>query len=243
MATMLTHNLHRDVATARLFEMGTVFTGSTDQVHEQAGLALGATGSPAASALHGAADALFFELKGTLESLLARFSGELSFDRDALPAWIAPGRGGRTLLDGQPIAVFGELSAAELQRRKLRQACVLAEVQAQALWTRPLRQPATRELSRFQAVERDFSFVFPESVRWQAIDAAARGLGIPELRSVRPVEIFRDPKGKAIAAGSYSLLVRVVFQSNARTLTEEELSLWSERMVQVLRSLGGSQRA
>jgi phenylalanyl-tRNA synthetase beta chain len=92
-------------------------------------------------------------------------------------------------------------------------------------------------------VERDFSFIFPESVRWQAIEAAARGLAITELRSVRPLEIFRDPKGKAIAAGSYSLLVRVVFQSSARTLTEEELSLWSERMVEALRSLGGSQRA
>ena len=44
MATMLAHNLHRDVATVRLFEMGTVFTGSTAEVREATGLTIGATG-------------------------------------------------------------------------------------------------------------------------------------------------------------------------------------------------------
>jgi len=243
MATMLAHNLHRDVATVRLFELGTVFTGSTAEVCEHAGLALGAAGSAAASALHSKDDALVFEVKGALESLLARFSGTLSFDAKSLPAWIAPGRGGRALLDGAPVAVFGELSADEMQRRKLRQTCAVAEVLAQALLTRPLRQPTSRELSRFQAVERDFSFVFPDTVRWQAIETMVGRLGISELRSARPVEIFRDPKGKAIAAGSYSLLVRVVFQSGERTLSEEELTLWSARVIEALRGLGGSQRA
>jgi phenylalanyl-tRNA synthetase beta chain len=243
MATMLAHNLHRDVAAVRLFEMGTVFTGSTAAVSEQVGLAIGATGGAVSSALHNATDALFFEVKGALESLLGRFAGALSFDNASLPGWVAPGRGGRALLDGEPVAVFGELNAEEMQRRKLRQTCVVAEVRAQALLARPLRQPLSRELSRFQAVERDFSFVFPDSVHWQAIETAVSTLAILELRSTRPVEIFRDAKGKAISAGSYSLLVRVVFQSEERTLTEEELSLWSGRVVEALRGLGGSQRA
>jgi phenylalanyl-tRNA synthetase beta chain len=243
MATMLAHNLHRDVASVRLFELGTVFTGSPAEVREHAGLALGATGSVAASALHNTADALVFEVKGALESLLSKFSGTLSFDDRSLPAWIASGRGGRALLDGAPVAVFGELSADEMQRRKLRQTSAVAEVLAQSLLTRPLRQPASRELSRFQAVERDFSFVFPDTIRWQAIEAAVGELAIPELRSTRPVEIFRDAKGKAISAGSYSLLVRLVFQSGERTLTDDELTLWSGRVIEALRGLGGSQRA
>ncbi|HSU18188.1 MAG TPA: phenylalanine--tRNA ligase subunit beta [Acidobacteriaceae bacterium] len=243
MANMLAHNLHRDVPAVRLFELGTVFTGSTDAVNERPGLALGATGGAAATALHSAEDALVFEMKGALEALLAKFTGSVAFDTASLPAWIAPGRGGRALLNGEPVAVFGELSGEEQHRRKLRQGCVLAELRADALLTTPLRQPATRELSRFQPVERDFSFIFPDSVQWQQIEAAARNLDIAELRSVRPVEIFRDPKGKAIAAGSYSLLTRVVFQSNERTLTEDELNQWSGRIVDGLRGLGGSQRA
>ncbi|HTU58010.1 MAG TPA: hypothetical protein VMF89_06245, partial [Polyangiales bacterium] len=147
------------------------------------------------------------------------------------------------LLDGRAIAVFGELTAEELQRRKLRQPCVIAELNAQALLTRSLRQPFIRELSRFQAVDRDFSFIFPDSIRWETIASAINALSIPELRSVQPVEIFRDAKGKAIAAGSYSLLLRVVLQSADRTLTEDELARASDSIVAALTALGGTQRA
>jgi phenylalanyl-tRNA synthetase beta chain len=139
--------------------------------------------------------------------------------------------------------VFGELSAEEMQRRKLRQTCVVAVLWAQSLLDRPLRQIVTRELSRFQAVERDFSFMFPDAVRWKAIEAGLRGLGIAAMQRVAPVEIFRDAKGKTVAAGSYSLLTRVLFQSSERTLTDDELTGWSESIVAALTKLGGVQRA
>jgi phenylalanyl-tRNA synthetase beta chain len=243
MATMLAHNLHRDVNEVRLFELGTVFTGSTVEVKEHTGLALGATGAAIATSLYGAQDALFYETKGTIERLLAKFAGIVRFDAGPLPSWIEPGRGARALLEGEVIAVFGELSGAESQRRKLRQTCVLAEVGASLLLRRALRQPVSRDISRYQAVERDFSFVFPDAVRWQQIDEALHGLGIAETQRITPLEIFRDAKGKAVAAGHYSVLVRVVFQSNERTLTDEDLGGWSEKTVAVLTGLGGIQRA
>jgi phenylalanyl-tRNA synthetase beta chain len=243
MATMLAENLHRDVNAVRLFELGTVFTGSAAEVHEETGLAIGATGAAAATPLHAEKDALFYQVKGAVAALLAKFEGAVTFDAQSLPAWIEPGRGARALLAGEAVAVFGELSAAESQRRKLRQTAVLAEVRAQALLNRPLRRPIARELSRFQAVERDFSFVFPDAIQWETISTALTRLGIAELQSVTPVEIFRDAKGKAIPAGSHSLLVRVVFQSLERTLTEDELTGWSYQIIAALTQLGGAQRA
>jgi len=243
MATMLALNLHRDVQTVRLFELGTVFTGSTADVQEHTGLALGLTGSATATSLCKAEDALFYQAKGALEALLAKFNGAVTFDAGALPAWIAPGRGARALLDGELIATFGELHPDEQQRRKLRHVCVLAEVDAAALFARPLRQPVSRELSRFQAVERDFSFVFPDTVAWAAVAASVSGLKIGEMQSVAPVEIFRDAKGTAVPAGSYSLLLRVVFQSAERTLTDEDLTGYSARILAALTALGGTQRA
>jgi phenylalanyl-tRNA synthetase beta chain len=248
MATMLAHNLHRDVATVRLFELGTIFTGSTRQVAEHTSLSLGLTGNAQATALYKAEDALLYEAKSALTTLLAKFAGAITFDSE-LPAWITPGRGARILLEGAPIAVFGELTAAELQSRKLRQPCVVASVDAHTLLATPLRQPSLRELSRFQAVERDFSFVFPDSVQWHSITAALTALAIPELQRMTPVEIFREAKskdaakGKAVPSGSYSLLTRVVFQSPERTLTEDELTAWNAQIVTALTSLGGTQRA
>ena len=55
--------------------MGTVFGGSTAEVTERVGLALGATGAAIATALYKAEDALFYEVKGAIEALLAKFEG------------------------------------------------------------------------------------------------------------------------------------------------------------------------
>ena len=212
-------------------------------MREDVGLALGLTGGTAPTALHSAADGLLFEAKGALETLLQRFEGSLTFAADGLPSWAESGRGARVLLNGDTIGVFGELSVAEAARRKLRTPCVVAEVHASALFATPLRQPRVAELSRFQAVTRDFSFVFADSVQWHAIADALRGLGIAEMQTPVPLEIFRDPKGKAVAAGSYSLLLRTVFQSPTATLSDEQLTAWSEAIAAALVRLGGVQRA
>ena len=182
-------------------------------------------------------------MKGALEQVFAKFEGVISFEAETLPSWIEPGRGATVSLGGKRVAIFGELSAAVMQKHKLRQPCVVAEVKAQVLLDGRLRQPAYRELSRYQAVERDFSFVFPDSVRWRNVADSLHGLNIAEAQEIAPLEIFRDSKGKTVAAGSYSLLTRVVFQSGERTLTEEEISGWSDRVTAALIALGGVQRA
>jgi phenylalanyl-tRNA synthetase beta chain len=53
---------------------------------------------------------------------------------------------------------------------------------------------------------------------------AIEALGIAELVRFAPVEVYRDAKGNAVKAGHYALLLRCVFQSQERTLVEEELT-------------------
>ncbi len=95
-------------------------------------------------------------------------------------------------------------------------------------------------LPRYPAVERDFSFVFDDSVEFATVARAVSGLALTELRSFVPVEIFR---GGAIPAGKYSLLLRATFQSGERTLLEGEVARWSAEIVKALESLGGTLRA
>lgn len=243
MLTMLAHNLNRDVQTVRLFEQGAIFSGNTDDVVESESLSLGLTGASAPGALHNAQDAPIFELKGVVESLLSLFAaGEAAFTADA-PSWIEHGRGATALLDGKPVASFGELSAAEKERRKLRQPVYLAQIDLAQLYAIPLRRATAHELSRFQAVERDFSFTFPDSMQWQTIADSIRALKIPELQRLEPVEIFRDPKGKSVPPGHYALLLKCVFQSADRTLREDELTAWWSSVIDTLTRLGGVIRA
>src|SRR5580700_2517903 len=53
-------------------------------------------------------------------------------------------------------------------------------------------------------------------------------------------EIFR---GGSIPAGNYSLLLRGAFQSGERTLREDEVGRWSEKIIKALEGLGGTLRA
>jgi phenylalanyl-tRNA synthetase beta chain len=248
MIAMLAHNLNRDVREVRLFEQGTVFTGSAEVVTESPSLSLGLAGEPAATRLHNARDAGIYELKGVIESLLQGFAASadslsasaaeaLTFSPDA-PAWIEPGRGGTALLAGKPIACFGELAVTEREARKVRQPVFLAELDLELLYALPLRRATARELSRFQAVERDFSFSFADAVQWQTIAEAVESLAIPELTRLTPVEIFRDAKSTTVPAGHYALLLRCVFQSNQRTLREDELAQWSSQLIAALGALG-----
>jgi phenylalanyl-tRNA synthetase beta chain len=253
MIAMLAHNLNRDVREVRLFEQGAVFTGSAAAVVESHSLSLGLTGELPATRIHSAKNAGVFELKGVVESLLSLFATSpdalstsaaerLTFSADT-PAWIEAGRGATALLEGRPIACFGELAASEREARKLRQPVYLAEVDLEALYALPLRRATARELSRFQAVERDFSFTFADSVQWRAIAEAIGALAIPELTRVAPVEVFRDAKAAAAQAGHYALLLRCVFQSPERTLREDELAQWSARLIAALTALGGTIRS
>jgi phenylalanyl-tRNA synthetase beta chain len=95
-------------------------------------------------------------------------------------------------------------------------------------------------LPRYPAVERDISFIFDDAVEFAKIQKTVAGLGLNELRSFVPVEIFR---GGAISAGKYSLLLRATFQSGERTLREEEVARWSGAIVKALEGLGGTLRA
>jgi phenylalanyl-tRNA synthetase beta chain len=250
MLTMLAHNLNRNVSDVQLFEQGTVFSGSADRVDERAALSLGASGSFWSGPEEPAHTIDFYDLKGAIEELAEKFAPRsfyidtFSADAGIIPRWLHPGRAARAVADGLTVAWFGQLNPAEAQQRKLRQTVYIGEIYLDRLYRLPLRQPIAQELSRFQPVDRDFSFVFADAVRWQSIADALGNLRIAELTRFSPREIFRDPsqKGQTLPAGHYSILIRVTFQAQERTLREEELQSYSQAVAGALQSLGGRQR-
>ena len=116
----------------------------------------------------------------------------------------------------------------------------LAEFDLDAIYKLGLRMVRFTPLPKYPAVERDFSFVFDDSVSFEQMKKAVKPERLSELRDFQPVEIFR---GGSIATGKYSILLRVRFQSAERTLRDEEIAAWSAKIVAALTALGGTQRA
>ncbi len=246
MLRMLEHNLNRSVADVRLFEMGTVFSGSTDSVDERPALTIGLTGTSGSADIHTLTrDAGFFDIKGVLEEIAARFATRsVYFDSILLPGWLHPGRAARMAVNGATVAYFGQLHPDVAHARKIKQPILVGEVYLDRLYQQPLRQPSAIDPPRFPAVERDFSFLFADDVRWERVRQAIEDIGLPELVNTEPVEIFRAEKsaGASAAAERYSLLLRCTLQSPDRTLRDEEVLSAATAIEHALTALGGTQR-
>ncbi len=252
MLAMLGNNLNRDVNDVQLFEIGAVFSGTTERVDEHPALAIGATGSSSAGPHVSDRTFDFYDLKGAIEELMRGFSTRsLYFDAfpaesGLMPKWLHPLRSARAVADGSTVAWFGQLHPSQAQRYKLRQSVYVGEIYLDRLCRLPLRQVIAGELSRFQPVHRDFSFIFPERVLWRDIAEALESLRLTDLANFAPREIFRGIKGEMkgnLPPGHYSILIGVTFQSLERTLRDDELQSYSQSVVRTLESLGGRQRA
>jgi phenylalanyl-tRNA synthetase beta chain len=247
MLGMIAGNLHRDVSDVRLFELGTVFSGTTDKVEERPAVAFGAVGSlPDQSAVHPPRAIDFHDVKGVVEQVLARFQARaVYFDRfpaeaGLTPEWLHPYRAARVAVDGATVGWFGQLHPREAAARKLKEPVLVGELYLDRLYKLPLRKPVAREISRFQPVRRDFSLILDERVGWERVDQALAGLQIPELVDWRVREVFRDAR---LGQGEYSLLMGATFQAQDRTLREDELQGFQAQVVEAVGKAGARLRS
>jgi phenylalanyl-tRNA synthetase beta chain len=254
MIGMVAGNLHRDVDDVRLFELGAVFSGSTERVDERPALSIGMTGSLPQAGPHQAVRPMdFYDLKGAVEQLLGRFKTKsVYFDSFPAPAgltphWLHPYRAARIAVEGATAGWFGQLHPQLAATRKLKEAVLVGEIYLDRLLQLPLNKPVVREISRFQPVRRDFSLLVPEKIRWSELDGALTGLtmeGFPELTDWRVREVLRDNRTGAedSASSEYSLLLGATFQAADRTLRDEELQAYSQRVIDAVSQIGARLR-
>ena len=235
-------NIDRATNEAMLFELGKTYrmsAGGTPEEHQV--LTLGATGHRRPASVYDSEAPLdFFDLKGALETTFGAFQiPTLQFEPSG-PEYLEPTRRGRMCSQHAELAVFGSIRQDLAREYNLRRAVWVAEVDLERLLGFSLRSRKFKPVSKFPAVERDFSLVIPDAIPYATLSSAIAGLGLEEIREYRPVDRFQ---GGAIPPNHYSLLLRVTFQSPNRTLTSEEVGGLSQRLLTVLQGLGAQLRA
>jgi phenylalanyl-tRNA synthetase beta chain len=225
MLRMLRHNLRHGVASPRLYEMAKIYHLPSGRPEEAAVLSLGA-----------ADEAVTLRAwQGEIEAVLHAFALPPLAAEPAGTPWLNDNRGARL----GNIARFGQLHSQFAAEWKLPDSIWLAEIDLEALYALGPRALAYREPSRFPASERDFSFLFADGVTWAAIAATLSHPPIASLAACAPAEVYR---GRGVADGHYSLLLRARFQSDERTLREEEVQAGADEIARRLTNLGGAQR-
>ena len=256
-------NLNHGQRNLRLFEIGKRYEVRDGEPVETPVLTMGATGLARQKSIYeDDREFSFADLKGDLDTIGA-FAGDFVMRAGQTANWLNAGKsafvnlrrdvfldrdGGTQFLyrakGGAQIGVAGQLGQSIADQLKLRQDIFLAELHLEPLLKSIEATAASRKFTpvpRYPTVERDFSLVLSDGVPFAQVEGAIRGLGIPELQSIKPADLFR---GGQIPAGKFSLMIRVTFQSEQATLTESQLADFSSRIVAALESnLGATLRA
>ena len=245
MVQALGWNLNRGQRNVRLFEIGRAYGMKQGAPTETRVLTLGATGlAREKSVSETPREYIFADLKGDLDQLGA-LAGGFTWDstpENALP-WQQAGLSGDFAIAETPdlnSGAAGRLSLRVAERFKLRQDVFLAELQLDPFYAAVRKAKAARRyrpISRFPAVERDFSLTLDEGVSFASVLKTIEELGIEELSAVDAVDLFR---GKHLPTGKFSLLVRVTFQSSRTTLTEAQVNEFSASVLTALESKLGA---
>jgi phenylalanyl-tRNA synthetase beta chain len=246
MVSTLEWNLNHGQRNVRLFEFGKRYGWNGTEPVETRVLTLGATGLAREKGVAENERAFVFaDLKGDLDQI-GHLAGGFLWNAGG-PSWLHPAHAGTISLGSaanRSIGLAGQLARRMAERFKLRQDAFVAELELDPLCTgyRAARAAMRyKPLSRFPAVERDFSLVLADGTAFASVVETIRGLGIAEVSAIDAVDLFR---GKNVLEGKYSLLVRVTFESQQATLTEAQLTDFWSRIVDALQSkLGATLRA
>ncbi|MGD9583105.1 MAG: phenylalanine--tRNA ligase subunit beta [Lysobacterales bacterium] len=213
-------NQARQQGRVRLFEIGRVFAAG-DPPQETERLAAVLSGSARAEQWGEPRRALdFFDVKGTVERLLA-LSGDptaFRFDAAGLPPWLHPGRSARVWRGETPVGLLGCLDPRLAQTLELAGDTWVFELDLAAIALR--RLPRAGELSRFPSLRRDLALLVEQSVSFARIQAVAAA----ELGDLlRECLLFDEFIGPSLPSGTRSLAIGLILQDSSRTLTDPEV--------------------
>ncbi len=254
MARALAWNLNRGQRDARLIEIGRAYAMNNGEPVETSIATIGATGS---ARQKGVAESErpyeFADVKGDLDRIGELAGGfEWAAAASEVQPWANIVRAGRfglagvagSAAGGTPLGAGAELAKHVADRFKIRQPAFLAEISLSSYYGAVRAAGAARRyrpISRFPAVERDFSLLLNDGASFASVHKVIAGLGIAEITSIEAVDLFR---GKNVPPGKFSLLVRVSFQSLQGTLTEAEVNEFSVKIIAALETqLGATLRS
>ncbi len=232
MLTVLSTNYNRKISEARMFEISKRFIPKalplTDAPDEIPTMSVGLYGK----------DEDFFTLKGIVEDVLAVFGAVGKFARSA-EVYLHPGRQAQVTVNGECVAVMGEVHPDVLGRYDIGVKAYVAEIYIDKIFAITPEKTIYKPLPKFPAVSRDFALLCDKSIPvgdLQDIIKDAAG------KLCENVELFDVYEGNQIPEGKKSVAFSVTLRSSDATLTDEQIEAASKKIIKKLEAAGATLR-
>jgi phenylalanyl-tRNA synthetase beta chain len=233
------HNLARGGDRVALFELGARFPeGGESEPMTYAAVATGER----ARRWAGAGERFdAHDMTGLVDAVGVAIGRPLRFvPVDGGPAWLHPAARAAVLFDGEIVGHVGRLHPATLDAFDLGDAVFACELDLAALAAKPAPAVRFARMSRTQDATRDVALLLDASIPFATVQACVAGLESGLVESVRLFDVYA---GDRLAEGKRSLALRVTYRSPEATLTDAEIEVAHQAVVERLTSeLGASTR-
>ena len=168
-------------------------------------------------------DASFFTAKGILTTVLGAVGIDLAVEPGAgRDPFLHPGRAARVLVGGAQAGYLGELHPTLAERLGLSGPAAAFELDVTLLEQHVPGPAIAVAVPDTPPLRQDIAVVVADEHLAGEVVAAARTAGGELLRDVRVFDVYRDDG--ALGAGRRSLALRLTFQADDRTLTDDEVA-------------------
>ena len=224
MMEVIQRNSNRGVEGAKLYEVGSIFIPQdqpvTQEPHEKLKLCLG---------MYGSYD--FYDLKGIIEALLARFGIKAALRAASDNPTFHPGRCAAMYAEDDLIGVYGEASPKVTDNYGLDHKVYLAEIDVENVLKHKNTAWKYAPLPKYPAMVRDIAVIVEDQVAVGEMEEAIREVS-PYL--IESVELFDVYKGEHIQEGYKSTAFSVTYRNKERTLKDKEVENIHSKILQVL---------
>ncbi len=231
MLRVLSTNMNRGNADARLCEFGTLFDAAvrTEEglVLERPALSIGCYGEGVD----------FYWLRDVVRTMLSRLGIEADIQAGGEP-YHHPGRCAKLTSNGKLLAVLGEVHPQAAERFALPEVAYAGEVYLDAVSECAIRLGTVQDLPRTPAVTRDIALVLPEQQELMPVYQAILAAGGELVKELSLFDVYRSAQvGEGMKSAAFSLVLR----ARDRTLSENEINAVMERIITACKTQFGAQ--
>jgi phenylalanyl-tRNA synthetase beta chain len=232
------YNVSRKNTSLKLFELKKVFIPQEGErlpkeVKFLVGLAMGFDRDPHWAFSPRPVD--FFDIKGCVEDLLEALKIRgLKFDKAEGIPYLHPGKASRVILDHEILGVLGELHPQVLDHYEIHGKGYLFEMDFSKMVQWAGEEKRFQSLPKFPEVYRDLSVVVDKALESERVIEAIRTFQQPFVEEVGLFDIYEGPP---IPEGKRGISYRIRYQANDRTLTDEEVNQYHEKILSRLKEV------
>ena len=239
-------NANRKVEKIKIFEIGKVFFSENisqdDQLPLEKIMINGAVSKIAGSGNIWEKNEKWdiFYLKGILGTLFDSLGiNDIEYMQGSFPAFDSE-RNGIMKLNNDNIGIFGEIKQNIVDKLGIATDICLFEIDFSVLYSNAKKRIVFEPLPKYPSIQRDISMIVAEEI---TVGIIQRIIKEKNNDLIKRVEIFDVFRGKQIDQGYKSIAFSIIFQSEYRTLTDDEVDKMMEDIKVVLtNNLGAKMR-